>query len=370
MSKRIYKELAAFHPGYYIQDMLDDMEITQSEFARRLNTTSKTLSNLLAGKIDLSEDLAEKLAQMTGVSIGTWLRLQAQYAEKRCEIECREKLDQEQTVFKQINAKYFMDLGVLREDMSVEEKIAAFRTYFQVAELAVLMEPDLLTACRTSIRTIAPKNVINANVWIQTGMNLARKVSCEVFSERALRKAVPRLRSMTQSPLSTVFADIRRLLADCGIAMVALPYLPQSGLSGAVKWLNNEKVMLLINDRGRDTAKFWFTLFHEIRHIQQKKKSFVYLTAKDKNAQEMLSLGRNNFAEEADADAFAQEELIPSRLYETFVSRGDFSKEGIQAFARSIQISDAIVLGRLQHDEYVNWNWHKGLVQTYRFVAV
>ncbi len=89
MRQKIYKDRVVFHPGHYMQELIDDMEITQSDFTKRLNVTSQTLSDLLAGKIDLSKDLAGKLAQMTGVSIGTWLNLQLQYEKKQYARECR-----------------------------------------------------------------------------------------------------------------------------------------------------------------------------------------------------------------------------------------------------------------------------------------
>ena len=31
-----YKDIVAFHPGYYIADIIEDMEISQAEFAARL----------------------------------------------------------------------------------------------------------------------------------------------------------------------------------------------------------------------------------------------------------------------------------------------------------------------------------------------
>lgn len=112
MSNKVYKDLAAFHPGYYVQDIIDDMEITQSEFAKRLNTTDKTLSQLLAGKISLSVDLANKLSQMTGTSVAMWLNLQAQYDEKVLEIERRQQLDGEGEVLQQIDLPYLYGLGL------------------------------------------------------------------------------------------------------------------------------------------------------------------------------------------------------------------------------------------------------------------
>jgi hypothetical protein len=40
-----------------------------------------------------------------------------------------------------------------------------------------MMHPDLLTACRTNIQNINPQNVLNANIWIQLGLNFA--ISCK-----------------------------------------------------------------------------------------------------------------------------------------------------------------------------------------------
>ena len=35
MNRVQYKDLYAFHPGYYVSQLIEDMEITQEEFALR-----------------------------------------------------------------------------------------------------------------------------------------------------------------------------------------------------------------------------------------------------------------------------------------------------------------------------------------------
>lgn len=57
-----YKDLMAFHPGYYIAEVIEDMGISHAEFAQRLGTTEKNLSTLLNGQTSLSDDIAEKLS--------------------------------------------------------------------------------------------------------------------------------------------------------------------------------------------------------------------------------------------------------------------------------------------------------------------
>lgn len=82
-----YKDIVAFHPGYYIADIIDDMEISQNEFATRMGTTVETLSKLINGQANISNDLATKLSVMIGTSVEVWQNLQNTYDQKLIEIQ-------------------------------------------------------------------------------------------------------------------------------------------------------------------------------------------------------------------------------------------------------------------------------------------
>ena len=82
-----YKDIVAFHPGYYIADIIDDMEISQNEFAARMGTTAETLSKLINGQANISNDLAKKLSVMLGTSVEVWQNLQNTYDQKLIEIQ-------------------------------------------------------------------------------------------------------------------------------------------------------------------------------------------------------------------------------------------------------------------------------------------
>ena len=49
MSKKIveYKDLIAFHPGQYVEELIEDYNVTQKEFAERLGVSAKTVSKLV-----------------------------------------------------------------------------------------------------------------------------------------------------------------------------------------------------------------------------------------------------------------------------------------------------------------------------------
>ena len=82
-----YKDIVAFHPGYYIADIIEDMGISQAEFAARIGTTVKGLGQLVNGQANISNDLAKKLSVMMGTSAEVWLNLQDTYNQKFIEIQ-------------------------------------------------------------------------------------------------------------------------------------------------------------------------------------------------------------------------------------------------------------------------------------------
>lgn len=81
-----YKDITAFHPGYYVEEAIQDMNISQNDFAKKLGVSERTLSLFINGKIDISYNLASKLSIVLGTSIQFWFNLQRIYNKKLLEI--------------------------------------------------------------------------------------------------------------------------------------------------------------------------------------------------------------------------------------------------------------------------------------------
>ena len=81
-----YKDITAFHPGYYVEEAIQDMKISQSDFAKRLGVSERTLSLFIDGQIDVSYNLARRLSMVLGTSIKFWFNLQRIYNNKMLEI--------------------------------------------------------------------------------------------------------------------------------------------------------------------------------------------------------------------------------------------------------------------------------------------
>lgn len=181
-----------------------------------------------------------------------------------------------------------------------------------------------------------------------------------------MRSVLSEIREMTTKSPDAFYPRLKQIFSECGVAFVALPYLKSSGINGAVKWLNPDKALLLINDRNKHADVFGFALFHEIKHILQQKIKTIYLSFDKKNS--AASLGSNNELNEKEADEFARQRLIPDEEYQAFIYEENYSKKSIQHFAEKIDIHPCIVLGRLKYDKKLEWNVYSDLRIQYQII--
>ena len=339
-----YKDIVAFHPGYYIADVIEDMGITQAEFATRLGTNTKTLSYLLNGQANITNDLAKKLSAMMGTSPDVWLNLQSTYDKKLIEIQQAKEFDEQAEIVKLIDYKYFVEVVGLPITKVIKEKIAYLCGWFKVSDLRIMLKPDFLVNYRTGVSDVNEKNIINSKAWIQTAINFSSRIETKPYDAEKLKAYLPELRSMTLQSPEVFMPRMKEIFAECGVAFVLLPNLKNSGVNGAVKWINDERVVLAMNNRRLDADIFWFSLFHEIRHVLQRKIKTVFISYGEK---EMIEL---NEKLEEDADNFATNYLIPASEFRKFEPNKFTSDAEIVAFAKSIGVHPGIVAGRLQHE--------------------
>ena len=338
MSRYIeFNDSIAFHPGYYLKELVEESGLTQEDFAKRLGTTPKNLSILIRGEQNLSVDVATKLSRMLGTTIAYWLNIQQAYDEKLAQIQSAEELKREREVFAHIDYKYFKTFfGFPNLSRKVDEQIRYLREYLSVSSLSVLKEKNLAVSFRGYSKELSLSNTINANVMVQIGINQTINRDIPKFNKKKFEKAAEYALKQTKNHAG-FFPLIRDAFGEAGVSLVVLPNLKNSGINGATKKVNG-KVMLMVNDRRHYADTFWFTLFHEIGHILNG------------------DLGASfSDASEDEADLYARNALIPQDAYDSFVkSHSCFDEAVICSFADSIGQDPGIVLGRLLKDRKVS----------------
>lgn len=76
---RRHSSIEPSHPGAIVAEVIEAMEISKAEMARRLSITRAALYNVLEERSALSADLAVRFERATGTSAGLLVRMQADH---------------------------------------------------------------------------------------------------------------------------------------------------------------------------------------------------------------------------------------------------------------------------------------------------
>ena len=351
-----YKNKIAFHPGYYIKEIIDESGLTQEDFAKRLDTTPKNLSLLIRGEQSLSLDIAKKLSRMLGTSIKYWLNLQNSYDALIAEFDNERELEEERKVFK------FIDYGYLRDNYGlpdlprkVDQQIVVTRTFLRVSSLTVLSKYDMAAAFRSSTGEQFEANRIRANTMVQIAINQALEVEAPRYDVHKFEKAVEKTLELT-SRHEDFYPLVQKLFLEAGVIFKIMPNMKGSKINGATKKIGN-RVLLMVNDRGTYADTFWFTLFHEIGHVIM--------------GDYGVSFEKEKGQSEDAADSYAKDKLIPLAAYYAFIQEACFTPAAVIGFAQKINRDPGIVVGRLFKErisDYTNTDLNR-LRSRYRVVC-
>ena len=184
-----FNDKVAFHPGYYLKEIVDDSGLTQEDFAKRLGTTPKNLSILISGEQNLSIDIAAKLSRMLGTTIAYWLNLQQIYDEMQAEYLSEKELQKEQEIYKFIDYQYFKtNFGLPDLPRKISEQIKCVREFLKVSSLMVLKEKDLAVSFRSYSDNLSQSNIVSANAMVQIAINQVLNVRTPRFDKKNLKR--------------------------------------------------------------------------------------------------------------------------------------------------------------------------------------
>lgn len=336
-----YNDTIAFHPGYYIKEIVDESGLTQEDFAKRLDTTPKNLSLLIRGEQSLSIDIAMKLSRMIGTSVTYWLNLQNAYDTLIAEFKSDKELVEERKVFEYFDYKFFREnYGLPDWPRQKDKQIEEVRKFLNVATLTVLARRDMAVNFRSSTEHLTEANTAKANAMVQIATNIALRAQAPRFNKKKFEEKVTYALTLTQNH-KEFYPLIRDAFLEAGVIFVIMPNIAGSKTNGATKKVGNN-IMLMVNDRRLNADSFWFTLFHEIGHIM--------------NGDYGISFEKESGEQEEAANRFAEDSLIPKAYYQEFIRQGEFDLQAIKKFANKINRDPGIVLGRLQKDKKIDYN--------------
>jgi addiction module HigA family antidote len=72
-------QIEAFHPGEFLLEEIEERDLLKKDVAKSLEILPQHLSEIFAGKRNISARLAVRLEKLLGISSHYWLGLQMEY---------------------------------------------------------------------------------------------------------------------------------------------------------------------------------------------------------------------------------------------------------------------------------------------------
>lgn len=343
-----FEPKVVLHPGETVLEYLDFHGWSQRDLARRTGLTPKTISEICNGKAPITPMTALALEKAFQRPAKLWLNLQVHFDEAKVR-------NRQFAKFSQWNewARNFPVREMRRLNFTLptgDSDADVLLNFFGVSspENWHAVWKAAAVAYRQTRAFDLREGAIAA--WVREAELVAQKVPVSEFDERRLRSSIDELRRLTRSGADEVMDTAQSICAAAGVAVVLVPELRDTGISGCARWLTEKKALVGLTLRYKTDDQLWFTFFHEVGHIllHRNKRPFVV----DNAARDLFDriVDPEMQQHEGEASRFSADTLIsPSRLGH-FIRRGKFTNESIHDFAEDIGVGPGIVVGRLQFE--------------------
>jgi HTH-type transcriptional regulator/antitoxin HigA len=329
-------------PGEVLEYELELRNMSKSELAKRTGLTEKHIIDIIKGRgrVTITPETAIKLERALGMPVEYWLNLEAHYQETRARLAEAEALRHDLDWLQRIPVNAMAKLGWLKKHKVKQQQLEEVLRFFGIASVQQWSElwPKVAVAYRQhNAHEIHPEAV---SAWLRQGELQAAAISCQPYDKAAFRRALDQVRGLTaESDPAQFVPALEQICAAAGVAVVFVPCLPKTGVSGATRWVNPDKAIIQLSLRYKSNDHLWFTFFHEAGHILLHGKKELFIEGAN---------GMDNEKEDQ-ANAFAEQELLPKKAFNTFATQAPFSKTAIRRFAAEVGIAPGIVVGQLQH---------------------
>jgi addiction module HigA family antidote len=330
-------------PGETLEEVLVERGMSQAELAERTGRPKKTVNEIVKGKAAITPETALQFERVLGIPAGFWNAREQNYRESLARAKEALEFEKQTDWLDQVPYRAMVKLGWIPEHREKVRQLEDVLRFFAVASPSSwhgIWGVESPAFRRSSAFESKPGALA---AWLRKGeLEMSHQEPAE-YDADAFKRALDQVRSLTRQ-LPSDFASIVTMECNkAGVGVAFVPELPGTRVWGATRWLTATRALIQLSLRYKTDDHLWFTFFHEAGHILLHGRRDVFLEGDE----------REQTAKESEADGFAQEWLIPEAKYRVFRRLGAFTCAAIGRFAFELGIAPGIVVGRLQHDGYL-----------------
>ena len=349
----------AVAPGMYLQEWLDDEQMTQQALADRLGISRKTVNGILKGTQPISQDTAIKLERVTSIPRDSWIRFEAKYREDLARLEDELKMASSADIITPPLGKFLRDKGLTTATKRNPGKLVS--DFLNVVGYGSIDAYSKGVDCVfSSIATLKeagkPVDPASMMAWISLGESAETPTTngAKAYNEVSLRSSLSSLRQRAATTDDMTLTDITHQLEQCGVTLQFISAPDQFPLHGITRWNKDGNPVIQMTGRRKKDGFIIWTLFHEIGHILNDGNVGITLS--------YINEGQSSKSEsEKRANAFAREVLMgPEGLSPYHDCK---TSTTIQRIAQGRGVCPGVVVNLMHRKRMLDYSWCNDLLK-------
>jgi len=339
-----------FGPGYFIREQMELRDWTQSDLSEVIGITVKHLNKILQDKQPLTLDMARLLGKVFNTSARYWLNLDTGYrlwlAQENTIAE--KEAGTKAMIYERMPVKDMLAKGWLKPYKSIAQLQKQVIDFWHWKELDFSVLDDQMLSClKGKSEDFNQFNASYAITWYQKAFNVALNFPASVYQKQQLETIFDNLHTYTlhHQGIEQVIRD----LASAGVIFFVLPPLQKTTLDAAA-FFRTENPVIVYSARNPRIDNFWFTLAHEIAHIQlhlNEKTPFILDNLKDGKTDPM----------EKEANNLAAEKLRHPQILDYLTPHLNYlTKSKVEECAAKYEIHPSVIIGKLTREKKLSNN--------------
>ncbi len=340
--------------------LVHEKEINLCLMREKMNLNIEDFQNLLCDNLISTPKIYFQLSNILGGSESFW--------KKRFENFREESTIINKTTANE-NLEFLQNLSKIR-NVTINDLLQDFKVAtFEYIITDYLQRPKIMFS-KSQVFEPSPVNIAN---WVRNCEIQAEKIilkdPIKTFSKNKLEDSLGDLLNLSKiNKVTNIIQQLKKLLLNCGVILIVSPSEKGNGVSGFTKKLFKNYRLIVVTDRYRNNASFWFTLLHEVAHCILHSIKAPLLHYSD-DYFSLANLPQNDVFEENEANNYVEQILFPQEVMKLLQSSFNSYKK-IMRLAVKYNLSSALIVAQMHRQKLAPYNHFRKFFKDVKFDSI
>lgn len=324
--------------GKYLKDYLEFNNISQSEFAIRMNVTQKHMNEILNGKACITLEMAASIQRLTGINSSFIIKIEN---DRKINEELLEEYETEDNIKKMLKDEYYINEIKKRKWLVFKDETNTFQCVVDLLDFLRIKNFKVID--RLEEKTLFKKkgnDFKKLALWIARCDELSQNQDVGEYSSDNFDKIIHELKKHSYNEKLDI-EGVKKILNKYGIFFVHEKALSGTKVRGCFK-VRVKHPAIYVTSNYASKGSFYFELFHELGHMKS-----------DFNEAKSKVIIEGNEIQEKRADKFSLNTMIDEKIWEGILT--DTTYNNIVNISEKNKIPLSFIVSRLANEGLIKY---------------